>query len=509
MKEKSQSTDKASDAKDKDERLSHDKYQTTAGPVCKPTKSTASTSVPFWKDQKIWIQIAIVGVHLAICVYTGFSSKTDIRDLTESHLQSDLNIPPEQYFKDLFKKGWKERKETLREDLHRQMKEKLDESLRKLENQIGEIEVQMKTQKDDMTKDIDVVKSEMGNKIESVHEFLEKKQSQFDEKMKTSLHNLNQDMEIVKSKFKSVDDSLGKLETQIGGIEVQMKTHKDDMTKNIDVVKSEMKNKSKSVDDSLEKLQTQFDGINDQMETLKNDVLKAKEEVKGVDEQLEVCFKEIKDFSMYIFGVVLTIVVVGAYTYLVSRSKPFNRTIGPVHGTGIQRSSPSQSFDAKSDKQKRKELKKGLLIVSFHPSTQQFHHDALNALSEFMKTSSVKVLIQNSKDLMNVEPHKLVIIFVDFNVRNIILENEDTEIGSLRNDTTKVFLSFKCDVFVVYYTDNGSRDLPPNNLYNPRLLSIERHPVLSELKRKNRVLSIYDKFHPHQVEHLKRCCQQL
>ena len=175
--------------------------------------------------------------------------------------------------------------------------EKLDESLRKLENQIGEIEVQMKTQKDDMTKDIDVVKSEMGNKIESVHEFLEKKQSQFDEKMKTSLHNLNQDMEIVKSKFKSVDDSLGKLENQIGGIEVQMKTHKDDMTKNIDVVKSEMKNKSKSVDDSLEKLQTQFDGINDQMETLKNDVLKAKEEVKGVDEQLEVCFKEIKDFS--------------------------------------------------------------------------------------------------------------------------------------------------------------------------------------------------------------------
>ena len=66
MKEKSQSTDKASDAKDKDERLSHDKYQTTAGPVCKPTKSTASTSVPFWKDQKIWIQIAIVGVHLYV-----------------------------------------------------------------------------------------------------------------------------------------------------------------------------------------------------------------------------------------------------------------------------------------------------------------------------------------------------------------------------------------------------------------------------------------------------------
>ena len=69
MKEKSQFTDKTSDAKDKDERLSQDKCQPTAGSVCKPPKSTGfleSTGVPFWKDQKIWIQIAIVGVHLYV-----------------------------------------------------------------------------------------------------------------------------------------------------------------------------------------------------------------------------------------------------------------------------------------------------------------------------------------------------------------------------------------------------------------------------------------------------------
>ena len=65
------------------------------------------------------------------------------------------------------------------------------------------------------------------------------------------------------------------------------------------------------------------------------------------------------------------------------------------------------------------------------------------------------------------------------------------------------------DVFVVYCNDKGSQDLPTNNLHNPKLYSIEKHPVLSELKRKNRVLSINDKLHPHQVEHLKSCCQQL
>ena len=77
MKEKSQSTDKASDAEDKDERLSHDKYQTTAGSVCKPPKSTAflaSTSVPFWKDQKIWIQIAIIGIHLYVFRWNDLSA---------------------------------------------------------------------------------------------------------------------------------------------------------------------------------------------------------------------------------------------------------------------------------------------------------------------------------------------------------------------------------------------------------------------------------------------------
>ena len=55
--------------------------------------------------------------------------------------------------------------------------------------------------------------------------------------------------------------------------------------------------------------------------------------------------------------------------------------------------SQSHSFDAKSEKQKRKELKNGSLIVSFHPLTQQFHHDVLNAFSELMKTLPVKVSI--------------------------------------------------------------------------------------------------------------------
>ena len=50
-----------------------------------------------------------------------------------------------------------------------------------------------------------------------------------------------------------------------------------------------------------------------------------------------------------------------------------------------------RSFNTISGKLNRKGLKKGLLVISCNPSTQQFHHDALNAIPEFKKTSLIKV----------------------------------------------------------------------------------------------------------------------
>ena len=65
------------------------------------------------------------------------------------------------------------------------------------------------------------------------------------------------------------------------------------------------------------------------------------------------------------------------------------------------------------------------------------------------------------------------------------------------------------DVFVVYCKDKGSQNLSSDNLYNPRLQSVERHPVLSKLKERMRVISVDTKFHPHQVSHLESCCNKI
>ena len=66
--EESQSTETAGNTRDEDKSLSHNKCQAT-GSECKPRNSTAflaSTRVPFWKDRKVWLQIAIVGVQLYV-----------------------------------------------------------------------------------------------------------------------------------------------------------------------------------------------------------------------------------------------------------------------------------------------------------------------------------------------------------------------------------------------------------------------------------------------------------
>ncbi|XP_078323023.1 uncharacterized protein LOC111123290 [Crassostrea virginica] len=317
----------------------------------------------------------------------------------------------------------------------------------------------------------------------------------------------------------------------VNEIEDWKKTMEENLSKKIEEVADNMKRSNLEVTEKFILLDRDLSKRMDEIKKSLTDDLKKKtkeleeklnligSKFKGVETQLDLSFTEIGSINNYIIGALLLVlfgVIFAAYKSLVSRKSPNEKTGHPVetHKTSESgqktmdhRLSINQSFDTIRENLKRKGLKKGLLVISFHPSTQQSHRDALNAVSEFKEISPLKVLVQRSNDLTDVETRKLVIIFVDFNNRNIILEEEEAENGDLRNQTTKIFKFLKCDVFVVYCKDKGSQNLPRNNLYNPRLHSIERHPVLSELKMNNRVLTINDKFHPHQVDLLRKCCQ--
>lgn len=152
---------------------------------------------------------------------------------------------------------------------------------------------------------------------------------------------------------------------------------------------------------------------------------------------------------------------------------------------------------------------RGISIISFHSATQQFHQNLLKFVSRPQALPMQSYLIENQVDLSEVNPYMVTIIFVDFNERNIILENPEIEVGDHRKFTTEIFLELGCNVFVVYCKDRDSQNLPPNQFYNTKLHSINQHATLSKLKKKDRVFSVYETLHPQQVKLLENCFKQL
>nr|XP_022326708.1 uncharacterized protein LOC111126400 [Crassostrea virginica] len=406
--EENQSREAAINSKDKDEIMSHNKCPPTGSvnSICKPQDSTASvvsTSVPFWKDRKIWIQTAIVGFQLAICVYISLSWRRDTTNLiscrqgdvaSESScadcfcvatnklsMREILDIAGVKEFKDLLDGDWKTRRKILEEDL--------------------------------------------GGK--------------FDEHWNKRLEALRDDL-------------------------------------------------SRQIQDNKEKLVS----LDSNME--------------GVYGQLNFFFSEIGNLNNYI-GVFFFAMVIGVITliYKICINRPTKSE--NTRRTYIKEKEKKASSFEIIDMLSRKQIQMGTLIVSFDGATHNFHRGIFEAISANSSLSVKEAVIQNFGDLMKVEPHKLVIIFVDSNARNIILENPESEIGDFKSQATDVFISLGCDVFIVYCKDRGSENLSPDNLYNPKLKSVERHPVLSKLKERERVISVDTKFHPHQVSHLESLMQ--
>ncbi|XP_078323397.1 uncharacterized protein LOC111126400 isoform X2 [Crassostrea virginica] len=205
--------------------------------------------------------------------------------------------------------------------------------------------------------------------------------------------------------------------------------------------------------------------LNKRLEALRDDLRreiqeKLNQKMEGIDGQLNLFFSKINNINIYmIFGI--PIMVIGFIIFFYKRS---------IHKHPLKEETTCKS-------------------------------------AQVAKRAEPEAVIQNFGDLMKVEPHKLVIIFVDSNAKNIILENPESEIGDFKNQATDVFISLGCDVFVVYCKDKGSQNLSPDNLYNPKLTSVERHPVLRKLKERERVISVNTKFHPHQVSHLESLMQ--
>lgn len=85
------------------------------------------------------------------------------------------------------------------------------------------------------------------------------------------------------------------------------------------------------------------------------------------------------------------------------------------------------------------------LLMYYKFSSQQIIVTTSDLQILFLKACNIKT----KHGIADTEPFKLVLIFVDFNERNIILEDPAAEIGDLRRMTTIGFQKMGCKLMTV------------------------------------------------------------
>lgn len=283
--------------------------------------------------------------------------------------------------------------------------------------------------------------------------------------------------------------------------------------KNISEVNRLLNSNSKTVNDQIKNLENNTQELKGVCLPMPKRVKNTEERLDGVDRLLDVINADLYDISLYIVVLLFAVgftVFFAAYEKLVSkqlRTVDCKVTNGHTLKFGPNKRTKEGNLfsSALIEKLSRKNKEKGVGIISFNSSTQEKHQKSFEAIDIPSSLPVQAYVILKLDDLMLVEPYTKMVIFVDFNERNIILETPETEIGDIRRRTTEVLLEVGCDVFVVYYRDKNSKSLPKENIYNTSLYSIEKQTVLSRLRSRGRVFSVYDTFHPQQVQILKNC----
>lgn len=311
--------------------------------------------------------------------------------------------------------------------------------------------------------------------------------------IKIKMNNLSNDYQGLVEKHCNIEKRLGSIEVKLGRVKEQLKS----FAKSLKVKINSRSNDNQGMKEALSEvgniIKPTEDELNEAFDQLTSFLEEIESKTYNLNNDYIRLIGELLETNLFSCSWVFLILILtaacifAAFQYLrlwktVSKSSAFTHVKIPS-----------------------KNPEKGIGIVSFSLHNKKFHE---NLISKAFPTKHLPIhthLIQRPEDILSVNPYQIIIIFVDFNERNIILENPNTEIGDIRHQTTEVFIKFGCDVFVVYCKDYGSTYLPSYKLYNPRLLSISMHEILRKLSKKDRVFTVYAAFHQQQVKILERC----
>ena len=148
------------------------------------------------------------------------------------------------------------------------------------------------------------------------------------------------------------------------------------------------------------------------------------------------------------------------------------------------------------------QLSRNICVISFYTETQILHQELVKSAVHVDIPIKSFLMGNPETEITCIPRSKFIFIFVDFNERNVILENPEQDLGDKRSITVEAAQKMGADVFVVYVRDQGSTELPDGQLYNSNLSGFTRHSILKPLTARGRGLSVYETFTKYQENHI-------
>ncbi|OWF42464.1 uncharacterized protein LOC110461012 [Mizuhopecten yessoensis] len=147
-------------------------------------------------------------------------------------------------------------------------------------------------------------------------------------------------------------------------------------------------------------------------------------------------------------------------------------------------------------------------VLSFNGGSAHTKHVKLSWSFLDKKVKVTDVVIHGEGEIINIPPSKIVLVHVDFNARNIILENPEREIGELRRTTVQALWRMNADVILFYYyEERNAKPLGDQDLYSSDLVSVRTQTELKRLEGQKRFISLNGKLSERQKQHLRGVVQ--
>ncbi|XP_060079849.1 uncharacterized protein LOC132559248 [Ylistrum balloti] len=142
-------------------------------------------------------------------------------------------------------------------------------------------------------------------------------------------------------------------------------------------------------------------------------------------------------------------------------------------------------------------------ILSFNGDPAHKKHMTVSRTFLDKTVKVTECVIDREEDILNVPPSKVVLVHVDYNSRNIILENPEREVGELKRKTVLALWRMNADVILLYhYEDKDAKPLGEQDLYSSDLVSVTTQTELKHIEKQQRFISLNGQLSMRQKQHL-------